>query len=66
MNPIVTAILALITAAPTFIVQIEALWTQIKSGVSTSDQAVVDTVLSVLNPKTDADVAQLHTDAAAG
>jgi|GEM_PF-4528461 len=66
MNPIVTAILALITAAPAYLTQIEALWNQIKSGVSTSDQAVVDTVLSVLNPKTDADLAQLGADAAAG
>jgi len=64
MNPIITAILALITAAPGAIVQIDALWNEIKTGLGAQDQAVVDTVLSVLNPKVDGDLAGLAHDAA--
>lgn len=63
MNPIISAILALIEAAPKAIAEIEALWNQIKSGLGAQDQAVVDTVLAVLGPKLDGDLAGLARDA---
>jgi hypothetical protein len=66
MSPIVVTILALISAAPQAITEIESLWSSIKGSFSTQDQATVDGVLAVLNPKVDADVAALHLAALAG
>lgn len=66
MSPIVLTILGLISAAPQAIAQIEALWASVRSSFSTKDQATVDGILAVLNPKVDADVAALHLAALAG
>lgn len=66
MPTILTTILALIAAAPQAYSQILALWNLAKSGFSASDQASVDAVLAVLNPKLDTDVGQLNIDANTG
>ncbi len=63
MSPIITAILALIAAAPNAIAESMALWNQVKGGASATDQATVDQVLAALNPKLDADLAGLARDA---
>lgn len=64
MSPVVTAILALLAAAPTACAEIVALWNTIKSGVSASDQAAVDALLATLSAKVDADIATLNADTA--
>ena len=66
MSPIVTLILSLITQLPGAITQIEAAYTAIKTTLSTNDQATLTGIFNALNIKTDADVAKLDVDAAAG
>lgn len=46
MPPIVTAILALISAAPTAIVQITNLYETLKTSLTSDDQAVIDKALA--------------------
>lgn len=64
MPAILQTVLGLLAAAPGAYSQIVALWNELKSGVSASDQATVDAVLKVLEPKTSADIAQLNADTA--
>ena len=66
MSPIITAILALLSAAPSAFMQVQALWATVKSGASAKDQATVDAILAALSPKLDGDLTQLAHDAAQG
>ena len=65
MPTILQTTLALLAAAPGAYNEVVALWNQAKTAFSASDQATVDRVLAALDPKLDADIAQLHNDAAA-
>ena len=66
MSAVVTLILQLITAAPGAISSIEALYSEIKQLLPASDVTSLDAIFAVLNPKVNADLSQLATDAEKG
>jgi len=66
MSAIATAILALLTNLPKAVSAIEAFYNTIKADLSATDTATLDAVFAVINPKVNADLATLHSDAAGG
>lgn len=57
MNPIVMALLALISAAPTLVSEIKVLWDALRLKVpGVDDQAVIDQAILAMDTKVDTDV----------
>lgn len=61
----ISTLLQLLTGAPLEIAQVVGIWNAVKGGFATTDQAAIDAIIARLDTKTEADVAQLHADAAA-
>ncbi len=59
-----TIILQLLAGLPLEAQQLTILWAAIKPAFGAKDQATIDAIIARLDAKTDADVAQLHADAA--
>ena len=60
----ITIILQLLAGLPLEAQQLTTLWAAIKPAFGAQDQATIEAIIAKLDAKTDADMAQLHADAA--